>query len=296
MPTGVFRVFANALSAPRPKEKTGMYAISKTRLCLAILVFSATIGASAVAAEQAGPITAERAKEIALAQTGGGNVMELDRHYRGNGTYIYRLEIAGDTGAYHVEIDESDGRLVKLIRKHGYGYHKGNTGGIAPAPGASLPATGILGHDQAMAKALERTGGGAVVESDTDHKRDGRVIYEFEIVNNGVKYDIDIDGVTGNVLKFKQKGRHRLPVATPSQTAGVPAGPAFSGDVLQPRLDAVSAQAIAREKASGGVVVEYKLDTDGGRLVHEMELVNGNTRYEVEIEDATGAVIEFSVD
>lgn len=268
-----------------------MLAFSKLRLVVAAaLLFSTIVCVSAVAAES-GPITVERAREIALAQTGGGEVMELDKHYRGNGIHFYRLEIVSDDGAYHVEIDASNGKLLQFIRKHGYNKHgyKRNRQAVADA---------AISFEQALAAALERTGGGTVVESETDVKRDGRIIYEFEIVNNGVKFELDIDGSSGEIVKFKQKGRPLYPIPTPAPGAEAPVVQSSVQTVglPQPRLDAAAAQAIAREKIGGGTVTEYKLDLDDGQLVHEMKLVNGNTRYEVEIEDASGAILEFSAD
>ena len=238
------------------------------------------------------PLTVEQAREIALGQTGGGEVVNAGHHRRGGRLGVYRFEILGDTGAYHVEIDESTGRLLKFVQKHG--YRGGPRGGISvvTGPGAT-PASSGIGAEQALAIALERTGGGVVVESEIDRKWGGNVVYEYEIVNDGVKYDIEVDGDRGEIRKFKQKGK-RFHVMTPAP--GVSQGTPAASAGTRPRLGMDEAQKLALERTGGGVVREYKLDRDDGRLVHEMEIDNNGMRYDVEIDDASGQVIEFSVD
>lgn len=266
----------------------------KTITACAVAVLLTIGGVSA--AESTGPITAEQAKAIALQQTGGGQVFELDRRARGDGLDYFRLEIAADDGDYHIEINASNGRLLQFIRKHG------RRGGAYAPSAAAQPRTASSQNDmtleQAQAIALERTGGGVVVESEVDVKRSGRVVYEFEIVNDGTKFDIDIDGVTGSIVKFKQKGGRRLPVAQSergaAQAPAVVAGQ--TGVSSQGRIGMEAAQAIAMERTGGGSVTKYKLDRDDGRLIHEITIVNGGVKYEVEIDDATGTIMDFDVD
>ena len=250
------------------------------RLTMAFL-FSLCLAGAAFSGEE---ISSETAMEMALAQTGGGTVMNMGRHYRGNGVHIYRMEILAPDGAYHVELDAADGGVVKLIRK----------GGKRRFPASQPPASGTgVNFDKALEIALAQTGGGAVVESDVDVKRDGRVIYEFEIVNNGIKSEVEIDS-DGRIVEFKQK-KKRHAVVLPAETASsTPAAPAVSPPLPQLRLSAEAAQALAREKSGGGAVTEYELDWDDGRPVHEIVVRDGNARHEMTIDDETGAVVEYS--
>lgn len=151
-----------------------------------------------------------------------------------------------------------------------------------------------------MALALQHTNGGTVVESDIDVKRSGRIIYEFEIINAGVKYEIEIDGDTGTILDFERNGKHIYipvqPAAAPA--AGVAASPAESAPRAQSggtKIAAETAQSMAREKIGGGMVSEYKLETSGGRYFHEIVIVLGNKRHRLEIDDESGAIRELSV-
>ncbi len=226
---------------------------------------------SAVYAGEAG-ITPERAREIALAQTGAGDVMELDRHQGRGGRDYFRLEILTDDGAYHVEIDANSGRLMQLIRKHDGGRRDREQLPASPAAAGSE-----LDYGQALELALKQTGGGTLVESDTDRKRSGRIVYEFEIINNNTWYQLDIDSTTGQITDYRERsGRSHAYAA-------------------QARLGATEAQKIALDRSSGGVIHEYKLERDDGRLVHEIDIRKDGRRYEMEIDDATGEIVEYSV-
>lgn len=245
-----------------------------------------------LAGEQGGPVTAERAQEIALAETGGGTVRNMGKYNGGDG-YYYRFEIVGNDGAYHVVVAENDGRLQKFIRKYGSRGYKGNADGIsggAPSNTGVQATRTVMTREQAREIAFKQTGGGTVIESDVDYKRSGRVVYEFEIINNDSKFDIDIDGTSGDVLKFKQKRKRSY------HTAVEPTPSVRRGGFPPARLTAESAQALAREKVGGGSVSEYKLDYDDGRLTHEVAVIRDGVEYEVEIDDASGVIVELSID
>lgn len=261
---------------------------------IALLLFVCVSASAAYAGES---ISAERAREIALAQTRGGEVVELDRHYGGDGIYYYRLEIVGDNGAYHVEIDAADGALIQFIRKGG---HKGGKmqKRVPDAPSAEAPGKNLT-LEQATALALEHTNGGTVIDVDIDVKRGGRTVYEFEILANDAKYEIEIDGASGRIIDFERNGRRYRPI-TPEEilAADGPDAPpqnAPSAATPSPRLDAATAQALAQTRVGGGVVADYELETDDGRYVHEVVIVADGKRYRLEIDDATGGIRELSV-
>ncbi len=115
------------------------------------------------------------------------------------------------------------------------------------------------------------------MESDTDRKRNGRIVYEFEIVNNTTWYQLDIDSTTGQFIDYRERsGRSHAYAA-------------------QARLGATEAQKIALDRSGGGVIHEYKLERDDGRLIHEIDIRKDGRRYEMEIDDATGEIVEYSV-
>lgn len=272
------------------------------RIAVLVALMLGVCGGFGGAADGGGAISVEQAKSIALAQTGGGQIMDIGGHYRGHGMYIYRLEIVGDSGAYHVEIDANTGAIFKFIQKHGYKGWKG------PHPVPSPATGGGLGVEQAQALALAQTGGGYISETDIDVKKNGRIIYEFEIINQGVKYEIEIDGLTGAILEFERDSKryrhYPMPVPQPgvaSTPASVPtpAPAAAPGTAPLPapgaKIDAARAMALAVEKAGGGTMTGYSLETSGGRLVHDIILVKDNKRHAMEVDDENGTVRELSV-
>lgn len=60
----------------------------------------------------------------------------------------------------------------------------------------------LISIEKAIEIALGLTGGGVVEDIDLDED-DGSYIYEIEIVNDGIEYDLEIDAVTGKVLTFE---------------------------------------------------------------------------------------------
>lgn len=161
---------------------------------------------AAVAGE---PVSADQAREIAFAQTGGGQILNSGRHYRGNGMYVYRFEIVGSDGAYHVEVEEGTGKLLKFIRKGG--YHGGRKGRgpygqdamtpSQPPPSRGTPSGGMISQEQALAIALGKTGGGTVLKYELD-RDDGRFVHEMKIANEGMRYEVEIDDASGAILEF----------------------------------------------------------------------------------------------
>lgn len=287
-------------------------------------ILSLVLSLSAVFAGEGngGPITADQAREIAFAQTGGGEVLDSGQYSRGYGIVIYRFEIMGPDGKCHVEIDGGSGAIVKFIRKGGYrGYRRpgmgssgmtGTGGGTAgtgmaenppstPPSGGHQPgkdANGSIGQEQALSIAMARTGGGTVVKSKINRKRYGQEIYEYEIYHGGMKYGIEVDGTSGEIVKFKQKRKDGYVAPQPSGQGGTTSAPSSGRQAVepQPRLTAEAAQAIAIEKIGGGTVRKYEVDRDDGRFVHELELFHDGYEYEVEIDDASGAILELSRD
>lgn len=248
------------------------------------------------AGEASGPISAERAKEIVLAQTGGGVVIEFDRHYRGDRGYVFKLVIDADDGVYVAEVDAGTGKLLRFIRKKGYRGYRGNRGsGERPLPREDIaprqPESGAESHlslEEAAAIALKHAKGGVVVESEMDTSWRHGLVYEFEIINDGGKFELEIAASDGSLVEFKQKrGRYPSPAPSPKAESAAPSSGGGMG--------ALAAQNLALEDVGGGNITEYKLESSKGRLIHEITIRKGNSRYELEIDDADGKVAKRSV-
>lgn len=72
---------------------------------------------NAVPAAAPGGIDAARAREIALARTGGGTVVEMDRDHERGGRVVYEFAIAGPDRRYELEIDGHTGAIIEYQEK-----------------------------------------------------------------------------------------------------------------------------------------------------------------------------------
>ena len=111
---------------------------------------------------------------------------------------------------------------------------------------------------------------------------DGRAEYEVEFYSGNVEYDYDIDALTGAIRSSdRDLENFYIPTTGTSGTA----------------ITREKAQEIAlAEVPSGAVVVSCKLDWEDGRQVYEVELRNGWTEYDFEIDAQTGSIVSRDVD
>ena len=120
---------------------------------------------------------------------------------------------------------------------------------------------------------------------------DGRVRYEVEFYAGNTEYDYDIDATTGAVLAYDREwDDFSLKVNGGNSSSG--------GTTTQDNLiTEAKAKEIALAKApAGSTVVKCKLDRDDGRYVYEIEMRNGYTEYECDINAVTGVIIDWDAD
>ena len=149
-------------------------------------------------ASQSTGITADQAKEYALAHAGlSSNEVtfvqcKLDWE---NGRQIYEVEFYGsDYTEYDYEIDASTGDVVKYDYDAEYALPQSSSG-------QSITA------DQAKEKALAQVPGATVndiygFEVDYD---DGRLLYEGKILYDGMEYEFEIDGYSGSIQGWESE-------------------------------------------------------------------------------------------
>ncbi|MBD8660939.1 PepSY domain-containing protein [Frigoribacterium sp. CFBP 8754] len=165
--------------------------------------------------------TTDRAREAALAETGGGTVTEVDTI--GDGLPGYEVEVAlPGGGETHVYLDD-DYAVTSTRTGDDRGGDRGDRGGrddddrdgasgsatddSAGGSGDATTGTGtgtdddtVTGadYDQASAAALSAAGGGTV--TDVDRSDDGGVAYEVDVrLDDGTEVDVDLDAAFGVV-------------------------------------------------------------------------------------------------
>jgi uncharacterized membrane protein YkoI len=119
---------------------------------------------------------------------------------------------------------------------------------------------------------------------------DGRAEYDGVGYFENVKYDFDIDALTGEILEWEIQKKATTPPPTPKpdpKPDPVPL-PAYIG------VEAVKAIALA--KVPGAIITEICLEHDDGRVEYDGEMYLGNTQYDFTIDAITGNVLEWEAE
>ena len=126
---------------------------------------------------------------------------------------------------------------------------------------------------------------------------DGRMKYEVEFYSGNTEYDYDIDAVTGAILSSDRDLEDfqiwNSGTSTNRPTNVSSGSSASSGNYIT----AERAQQIAlAECPSGSTVYKCQFDWDDGRAEYEVEIRNGWTEYDFEIDAVTGTILSRDID
>ncbi len=113
---------------------------------------------------------------------------------------------------------------------------------------------------------------------------DGVAVYELEFVVGETEYDIDVDAVSGTVLKSKQKTVGH----DDDEDDAIPDGNYITYEAAV--TAALAHVGVAEQDAT--FENERGLDREDGIVVYELEFVVGMTEYELEINAETGEVVD----
>ncbi|MGE7918743.1 PepSY domain-containing protein [Viridibacillus sp. NPDC093762] len=169
------------------------------------------------------------------------------------GVQVYEVDVRGKSKEYELTLDAKTGNLLEK---------KTETTKVSN----SVNNKKVIGLAKAKEIALKSVKG-SVKKAKLD-REDG--IYEIEIIRAGYEYDFDINAYTGKIVK-KEKEKISKKVVT--------------GKVI----GLEKAKQIALNNV-GGTVQKAKLDKSDG--VYEIEIINGATEYDFEIDAKTGNVIK----
>ncbi|XOQ14617.1 MAG: Membrane protein YkoI [Shouchella clausii] len=141
-------------------------------------------------AENQSGITYKEAEEIAIRETGGGHILQLERD-RDDGEDHYEVEIHKDGQEYEFDIAADSGE-VKQRKSERIDDEDDDEGSKLPDD--------ALSTDEATKRALEEVDG-TVTDVELDEE-DGQYVYEIEIeTGKNDETTVDIDAVSGAVLK-----------------------------------------------------------------------------------------------
>ena len=153
-----------------------------------------------------------------------------------------------------------------------------------------------IGVEEAKAIALAHanvTAENAVIREAKLDTEDGILVYEIEFTADGYEYEYDIDAVTGAILSSDRELENFQIWNNGTSRPSGNGSNSSSGDYIT----AERAQQIAlAETPSGSTVVKCQFDWDDGRAQYEVEIRNGWTEYEFEIDAVTGTIFSRDID
>lgn len=181
---------------------------NKTRTALVVVVVAALIvtciaAGSALAVstgdEENVPYIGEnKAKEIALEKTGGGELITFSFDDN-SGSRVYNIEIADDNNNYIMTMDAKSGDILTYEKTPKEPASASNDSQNTGDDSGSL-----ISASKAKSIALSRVGGGTVTECNLDSD-DGTKKYEIKITWNGYEYEVDVNAKSGKVTDFDKE-------------------------------------------------------------------------------------------
>lgn len=184
-------------------------------VCMAGFIFGEVVMADAATAKSTIIGFADMAASV---EKSYGTILELDLTLRG-GEPVYKANIIvggkrvlvyfnAVTGTEierksAVALDEEETKIYNDYNIVSSVSGQGKTiSEIAAGAQTSYSAKAQISYERAKEIALAKIGGGTVREIELDREKE-RLVYEIEVRYNGMKYEIDIDAATGEILKYK---------------------------------------------------------------------------------------------
>ena len=225
----------------------------------------------------------EKAKEIAIAKAGGGDVVSIELDVD-DGVMVYEGELIYNNVEYDFDINALDGTILKWEEdRNGVNIDTSNVIGearakeiiLAKAPGAEITKL-VLDEDDGI---LYYEGYARV---------DGK-LYEFEVkADDGVirKWELEddySDNNSGNSSSGNSNNNNST--STPKPTTA----PSTS-------ISMDEARTLVLKKVPGATITKIELDYDDGRKIYEGEAYKDGYEYEFEINASTGKFIKWEQD
>lgn len=132
---------------------------------------------------------------------------------------------------------------------------------------------------------------GEVLKAKKD-KDDGITYYDFTIVTDSEKYEVEVNAENGKVLKVEKDDDY------------VPANSNTTDQTNQnntqnnTQITAEKAQEIAMNRVGTGTLVKCELDFDDDtqKYKYEIEIKDGRVEYDLEIDAVSGEIIQYEQD
>lgn len=123
--------------------------------------------------------------------------------------------------------------------------------------------------------ALKAAGGGVVTKFKLEGKA-GFAKYDVTVRSGSMKHDIDINAANGKIIKHNQKMVQKPSVNQPAS-----------------KVTPEEAKKTALDMTKGGEMIKCKYKLDDGVWQYDMTVINGDDKYEVDVNAQTGKVIKY---
>lgn len=222
----------------------------------------------------------EKAKEIAIAKAGGGDVVSIELDVD-DGVMVYEGELIYNNVEYDFDINALDGTILKWEEDRN---------------GVNIDTSNVIGEARAKEIILAKAPGAEITKLVLDED-DGILYYEGYARVDGKLYEFEVKADDGVIRKWELEDDNSSnnsgsgststpkPTATPKPTTAP--STAISMD---------DARALVLEKVPGATIVKIEQDYDDGRKIYEGEAYKGSTEYDFEIDAATGKFIKWEQD
>ena len=132
---------------------------------------------------------------------------------------------------------------------------------------------------------------GEILKAEKD-KDDGITYYDFTIVTDTEKYEVEVNAENGKVLKVEKDDDY-----VPAQSNTIDQTNQ-SNTQNTTQITAEKAQEIAMNKVGTGTLVKCELDYDDDtqKYKYEIEIRDGRVEYDLEIDATSGDIIEYEQD
>lgn len=232
-----------------------------------------------------------------------------------HGVMVYEVEFYAGSVEYEYDINAQTGEVVK--------YSRESKTAVIPSTSTTTTSGSYIGEAAAKTAALSHAG---VSEADVcwlqaDFDRDdGVYVYELEFSANGLKYDYNVNALTGEIVKFEQEQTGNL-AGNGNGSSGTNAGTGVnagtgtnagtgsqsgngygsSGTVSTSDFigeAAAKSAALSNAGVSESEVTRIKceLDRDHGSYKYEIEFSVGRMEYDYEVDAYTGAILKAEHD
>lgn len=158
------------------------------------------------------------------------------------------------------------------------------TSGLFAAEITRNKAKAPVSRQRAMQIAQQHVNGGRVVDSEFNNRWFRDNDYEFVVVDDQNRYEIQVDAENGQVISVDQ-----TPIFRDN----------LSARDAQRVASAISLQRvreIAQERAPNALIVDMDRDVDSDRVVYNVEMMANNAEIDMQIDGMTGRILSYDED